>query len=82
MFGKSKLKLTGRAGLIYKNDGRTMLIDSEMLGTGEYDMVIYERSMKAWQAPHDGEVVTEEEKQRIKEDIQTHMKKCRIDWQG
>jgi hypothetical protein len=33
MFGKnkSKLKLTGRAGLIYKKDGRTMLVDSEML---------------------------------------------------
>ena len=83
MFGKkkTKLKLTGRAGMIYTDADRVMKIDSEMLACGEYDMVIYERSMRAWQSPNDNEPVTDEDRSRIKEDIETHLKRCSIEWQ-
>ena len=46
-----KIKLTGRAGMIYSDAGRTMKIDSEMLACGEYDLVIYERSMQSGNRP-------------------------------
>jgi len=84
MFGKkkTKLKLTGRAGMIYTDADRVMKIDSEMLACGEYDMVIYERSMQAWQPPHDNEPVTDEDRSRIKKDIETHLKRCSIEWQA
>lgn len=85
MFGKSKtkLKVTGRAGMIYSDaTGRIMKIDSEMLACGEYDMVIYERSMQAWQPPHDSESITEDERSAIKQDVERHLKRCRIEWQA
>ena len=76
---KTKLKLTGRAGMIYTDAGRTMHIDSEMLACGEYDMVIYERSMRAWQSPHDTETISDEYQMKIKRDIESHLKRCHIE---
>ena len=67
--------------MIYSDAGRVMKIDSEMLACGEYDMVIYERSMQAWQPPHDNDPITEEDRSRIKQDIERHLKRCRIEWQ-
>ena len=78
---KSKLKVTGRAGLVYKRDGKTMRIYSEMLMGDEYDMVIYQRSMTHWESPHAEEPITENEKQQIKDDVKQHLKRCKIDWQ-
>jgi len=85
MFGKkkTKLKLTGRAGMIYSDtNGRVMKIDSEMLACGEYDMVIYERSMQRWQPPFDHESITEKELLTIKQEVERHLKRCHIDWQA
>jgi len=84
MFRKhtTKIELTGRAGMIYSDADRVMKIDCEMLAKGEYDMVIYERSMHAWQPPHEDESVTDEEISKIKRDIENHLKRCRIEWQA
>lgn len=79
---KTKLKLTGRAGMIYSDHGRVMKIDSEMLASGEYDMVIYTRSLQAWQPPHENDPISEEELTQIKENIEAHLKRCSIDWQS
>ena len=40
LFGKSKIKFLGRAGLIFIFDGTEYFIDSEMLA-GKVDIVIY-----------------------------------------
>jgi hypothetical protein len=77
-----KIKLTGRAGMIYSDAGRTMKIDSEMLACGEYDLVIYERSMQKWQPPHDDEPITADDVSRIKSDIDKHLQRYRIEWQS
>lgn len=84
MFGrnKTKLKLTGRAGMIYSDAGRVMKVDSEMLASGKYDIVIYERSMQAWEPPHGNEPISEADRSRIKQDIERHLKRCRIEWQA
>ena len=84
MFRKNatKLKLTGRAGMIYSDKDRVLKIDSEMLAQGEYDLVVYERSMKNWQPPNDNQMITDEERARIKQDIERHLKRCRIEWQA
>lgn len=78
----SNLKLTGRAGMIYSDDGRVMKIDSEMLASGEFDMVVYERSMQAWQPPHEKDPVDDEDREKIKKNIERHLCRCRIDWQA
>lgn len=78
---KTRLSLSGRAGMVYSSAGRTMKIDSEMLAHGEYDMVVYERSMRTWQAPHENEPICEEELSTIKKDIERHLRGCRIEWQ-
>lgn len=81
--GKTKLKLTGRAGMIYSDAmGRVMEIDSEMLACGDYDLVVYERSMRAWKPPHDDEPITEQEHLEIKQDIERHLRRSRIEWQA
>lgn len=84
MFGEHKttLKLTGRAGMIYSDAGRVMKINSEMLASGDYDMVVYVRSMQAWQPPHENEPVSDLDREKIKKDIERHLKRSRIDWQA
>lgn len=84
MFGKNKtkLKVTGRAGLIYSSAGRVMNIDSEMLGDSDYDIVIYEGSMTHWQPPHQDEPITINEMADIKQDIERLLKNSRIEWQS
>jgi len=84
MFGKNKknIKITGRAGLIYRHGPKVMKIDSEMLAGGDFDMVIYERSMRKWQPPYDLESISEDVFSDIKNDVQKLLKKYRIDWQA
>ena len=78
-----KIKITGRSGLIYEDEcRRKMQIFSEMLVGGEYDMVVYERSIVSWLPPYDGNPVTEEERGKIKKNIEEYFKRWRIDWQG
>lgn len=73
------VKITGRTGLIYKENGKTLMVDSEML-VGEYDMVIYADSINKWEPPNDNHQFTDEEKERIKSNIASELKSLRIDW--
>jgi hypothetical protein len=62
MFGRKKdfkLKLTGRAGLIYEENGKSMRVDSEMLVGPTHDIVIYKDSIKSWAPPFEAEVIDE-----------------------
>lgn len=76
-----RVELTGRAGLIYSESGKSMLVDSEMLTGPKFDMVIFADSIKAWQPPNANEQISQEDKNRIKGNIMTALSKLRIDWQ-
>lgn len=78
---KPRVKLTGRAGLIYKEGDKSMLVDSEMLVGPQIDMVVFTDSIKAWQSPNESEPVSQEDKARIMENITKELSNLRIDWQ-
>ena len=82
IFRKKKLsvKVTGRAGLIYKEDGKTLMADSEMLAGGDYDMVIFTDSINKWEPPYDNIELSEEDKKRMKSNITSELKNIRIEW--
>ena len=75
-----RVKLTGRAGLVYEEAGKSLGVDSEMLAGPRFDIVIYENSIKHWQPPHENEALSEHEKARIKGNIIKEPKRLRIDW--
>lgn len=76
-----RVKLTGRAGLIYSEGSKSMVLDSEMLGGHKFDMVIFTGSIKAWQPPNESEQISQEDKIRIKGNITKELGNLRIDWQ-
>jgi hypothetical protein len=72
MFGRKKdfkLKLTGRAGLIYEENGKSMRVDSEMLVGPTHDIVIYKDSIKSWAPPFEAEVIDNDTMARILKNI-------------
>lgn len=74
------VKTKGRAGLVYKENEKVMMIDSEMLTGGEYDMVIYMDSMNRWEPPNNDTQLTEEKKKQIKANITSELKNIHIEW--
>lgn len=64
-----KLKLTGRAGLIYEENGKSMRVDSEMLVGPTHDIVIYKDSIKSWEPPFEAETLSADGKNRILKNI-------------
>jgi len=76
-----KVKLTGRAGLIYQEGGKTMNIDSEMLAGPDSDMVIYLDSISKWNPPHENELISVERKEQIKANLLKELSNIRIEWQ-
>lgn len=77
---KYRVKFQGRAGLIYEENGRSMLIDSEMLAGPNFDIVIYTDTIKPWEPLDDTGRINEEERARIRENIAKELSKYRIDW--
>ena len=76
-----KVKLTGRAGLIYSEGKKRMRVDSELLGARNADMVIWSSSIEKWEPPHEAERVSLEDKLRIRENISKSLKRLRVIWQ-
>ena len=75
------VRLRGRAGIEYRESGRVMSIDSEMLAGALFDMVIYRDSIKQWDPPYNSEAVTQEDRMRIEKNLMRELSKLRIDWQ-
>ncbi len=73
-----RVKMTGRAGLVYREGHKVMLIDSEMDAVGEPGYVIYTDSMTAWEPPHQSERLSGADLQRIKANITSVLGK--VDW--
>lgn len=75
------VRVTGRAGLIYREGDRVMRVDSEILVGPDFDYVIWLDSIDAWEPPHDGEPITAADKERIRANIAKELSTWRIDWQ-
>ena len=71
--------LQGRAGMRYREGKKTMAIDCEML-VGEFDLVVYSDSIRCWLPPHDAELVTPEEKERIRKNVAWSLRSLKIEW--
>lgn len=62
------VEVLGRTGLCYRERGRQMFVDSEVL-TGPEGMGIYSSSVKQWKPPHDTEMISDSERDRILQNI-------------
>lgn len=76
-----KVRMTGRAGIIYSEGDKKMKVDSEMiLGSGDYDLAIRKESIRKWEAPHGGEI-SSEERERICKNIEEALGGSKILWE-
>ena len=83
-FGQKKyiVSLRGRSGVIYIEGKKTVLIEAEML-TGPTDLVIYLECLTRWQHPNEHEILTIDDKKRIKQNVSEELenKGIIIDWE-
>lgn len=82
MLGKTRgysVKPTGRAGLVYREEDRSVHVFSELLAGGDFDIVVYLSQVKRWDPPHASEEVTEEERARMRERIPKALK-VHVEW--
>ncbi|HEY2444885.1 MAG TPA: Imm74 family immunity protein [Rhizomicrobium sp.] len=62
------VEVLGRVGIEYREGDKSVFVDSEVLTAGHGIMVI-RRSIRSWKPPHEKEEMTEEQKNRIVENI-------------
>ena len=74
------VQLSGKAGIIYKEQGKVMFIDSELLSGAEFDIVVYTDSISQWEPPYHAEAIDEKEKERIKLNVASALRQGRIEW--
>ncbi len=63
----------GRTGLLYVEGNRVLRIDSEVLA-GPAGMAVYSRSIRAWDAPHDGTPIDDAMRARVLENVRAAFK--------
>ena len=83
MFWKRKpysVKLIGRRGVLYREGTKALHIPSEPLYDCEHDVAIYFDHVESWDSPHEGDALTEEDRARIRRNIESDFK-VRIQWQ-
>jgi hypothetical protein len=75
-FGLKKYKVIakGRSGLIYKEGDKTISVDSELLSES-LGIAIFTDSIKSWDAPYSEEVLSDEDRNRIIENIKKDLEK-------
>src|SRR4029453_14225521 len=62
------VELLGRTGLRYREAGRQMFVDSEVL-TGQSGIAVYKDKVQTWDPPHDNVPVTDSDRGRILNNI-------------
>lgn len=62
------VEVLGLTGLRYREDERTMFVDSEVL-TGASGMGVYKDTIEKWDSPHEDVPVTDSDRERILENI-------------
>ena len=58
------VEVLGRTGIEYREGGKSMFVDSEVLATGR-GIAVFRNSIKGWRLPYEKEQITAEERQRI-----------------
>lgn len=61
------VEVLGRTGLRYREEGRQMFVDSEVL-TGPSGMAVYKDTIQKWDSPYD-KAVTDSDRDRILKNI-------------
>jgi hypothetical protein len=62
------VEVLGRTGLRYREAGREMFVDSEVL-TGPSGMAVYKDTIEKWDPPHENVKLTNSDRDRILENI-------------
>jgi hypothetical protein len=62
------VEVLGRAGLCYREAGRQMFVDSEVL-TGPSGMAVYKDTVQKWDPPYEDVLVTDSHRDRILNNI-------------
>ncbi|MEI6076401.1 MAG: Imm74 family immunity protein [Verrucomicrobiota bacterium] len=62
------VEVLGRTGLCYREAGRQMFVDSEVL-TGSSGMAVYKDTIEKWGSPHENVPVTDLDRDRIFKNI-------------
>ena len=62
------VEVLGRTGLCYREAGRQMFVDSEVL-IGPSAMAIYKDTIRKWDSPYDNVPVTDPDRHRILNNI-------------
>jgi len=62
------VEVLGRTGLCYREDGRQMFIDSEVL-VGPSGMAVYSDTINKWDPPHNNLPVSDHDHERILKNI-------------
>jgi hypothetical protein len=62
------VEVLGRTGLTYREPGREMFVDSEVLA-GSAGMVVYRDTISCWKPPHENETITDSERERVLQKI-------------
>jgi hypothetical protein len=70
------VEVLGRTGLRYREAGRQMFVDSEVL-TGPSGMAVYKDSIQKWDPPYDNVPVTNSDRDRILKNIREGHKASR-----
>jgi Immunity protein 74 len=66
--GGYSVEILGMTGLRYREEGRSIFMDSEMLAVGK-KIGAYRNSVKAWDPPNEADLLDEQERSRIIENI-------------
>ena len=62
------VEVLGRTGLCYREAGRQMFVDSEVL-TGSSGMCVYKATIEKWDSPHENVPVPDLDRDRILKNI-------------
>ena len=62
------VEVLGRTGLCYREAGRQIFVDSEVL-TGSSGMAVYKDTIEKWNSPHETLPVTDSDRDRIIKNI-------------
>lgn len=76
-----EVQVKGRSTIIYMEGEHKATIGAEMMA-GETDLVIYFSGFKAWEQPFENEVITEQDRERIKGNIAVDLNRegLVVDW--
>lgn len=62
------VEVLGRTGLSYTEGTKKLKVDSELLA-GPSGLAIYRNSIRSWNPPHDNDLIDENERDRIVDNI-------------